>query len=90
MGGISALHHEALDIAMENGAIVLAGGGERQEIKGGPGASITKDFAFEITDRCMNRNGHGGVYEGWFGFRKCTNPKKNKDLTRRSIFCCFL
>lgn len=50
MSRIATLGHEAFNVAVENSAIVLASGGQGEEIKGSPRASIAKDLGFDVAD----------------------------------------
>ena len=58
MGRIAPLSHEALNIAVEDGAIVLSSGGQGEEIKGSPRAGVAKDLAFDVADRSVDSDRH--------------------------------
>jgi hypothetical protein len=58
MSRITALGHKAFNVAVENGAIVLASGRQGEEIKGSPGAGIAKDLAFDVADRSVDCDRH--------------------------------
>lgn len=62
MRRIPTLDHEGRDVSMKDGAVVLAGGGQREEIEGRSGASVAKDFGLEVTVGGMNRHGHGQLF----------------------------
>lgn len=58
MGRITTLGHKAFNIAVEDGAIVLAAGGQGEEIKGSPRAGIAKDLTFDVADRSVDSDRH--------------------------------
>jgi hypothetical protein len=56
---ISRLDHEAFDIAMKGCAIVRAGCGQGEKVEGGARGGITEDLELQISNRRVNRHGHG-------------------------------
>ena len=55
---VPSLDHKSLDISVKHGFVVLSGGTKREKIEARPRRSVTKHFEFEITDTCMDSDGH--------------------------------
>jgi uncharacterized protein (DUF1330 family) len=87
MSGIATLNHKAGNVAMKDGAIVLARGGQGQKVKGGTRTRVAIDFAFQISNRRMNRHGHdNNIYkatdegiDGWICLFVCCKNVAGKE-----------
>ena len=61
--GIAALDHKPLDVAVEEGAVVVPRGGQGQEVGGGPRHLLAVDLQLDVAQRGVQRHRlHSGVW----------------------------
>jgi hypothetical protein len=55
-GGVAALDHEALDVAVEDGAVVVAAGAEGQEVLRRAGHLVAEHLALDVAQVRVQRH----------------------------------
>jgi hypothetical protein len=55
-GGVAALDHEALDVAVEDGAVVVAAGAEGQEVLRRTGHLVAEHLALDVAQVRVQRH----------------------------------
>lgn len=63
---VSSLDHEPLDIPVEDGVVVLAAGGQREEVLAGQGGGVAAELELEVAERRVQREGLFRVFFVWF------------------------
>lgn len=80
---VSPLDHEAPDVPVEDGPVVLAGRRQSQEIEGRPGTGVAEDLGLDVPVGGMNGYRHAGTTdkEGMLrlrlGFERCRRQRRS-------------